>query len=73
MRKAFTYMGIVLVIVLIAIFAAVLKFANKDDDRLHLATLQVLEHIRYTQHLAMSDNKFDPKENRYINTKNIRI
>ena len=61
-------MEIVLVIVLIAIFAAVLKFANKDDDRLHLATLQVLEHIRYTQHLAMSDNKFDPKENRYINT-----
>ena len=61
-------MEIVLVIVLIAIFAAVLKFANKDDDRLHLATLQVLEHIRYTQHLAMSDNKFDPKENRYRNT-----
>ena len=58
-------MEIVLVIVLIAIFATVLKFANKDDDRLHLATLQVLEHIRYTQHLAMSDNKFDPKENRY--------
>ncbi len=58
-------MEIVLLIVLIAIFAAVLKFANKDDDRLHLATLQVLEHIRYTQHLAMSDNKFDPKDNTY--------
>lgn len=61
-------MEIVLVIVLIAIFAAVIKFGSKNDDRLHLATLQVLEHIRYTQHLAMNDDKFDPKDNRYKTT-----
>ena len=61
-------MEIVLVIVLIAIFAAVIKFGSKNDDRLHLATLQVLEHIRYTQHLAMNDDKFDPRDNRYKDT-----
>ena len=55
-------MEIVLVVVLIAIFAAIIKFSSKDDDRLHLATLQVLEHIRYTQHLAMNDDKFDPRD-----------
>jgi hypothetical protein len=38
------------------------------DDSLALATYQTLEHIRYTQHLAISDHKFDPKDARFKNT-----
>jgi len=58
MKKAFTLIELIFVIVVIGIIAtfALPKINNND---LQKAAIQVIGHIRYTQHLAMSDDKFD--------------
>ncbi len=58
-RSAFTMLELVFVIVIIAILGVLaLPSFNKND--LELAAEQVASDIRYTQHLAMRDDKFDP-------------
>lgn len=57
-RFAFTMIELVFVIIVIAILA-VLAMPNFNRDLLHEASEQVAGHMRYTQHLAMNDNKFD--------------
>jgi len=64
MKKAFTIIELIFIIVLIGIMSSVAT-AYFRDDKLALATYQVLEHIRYTQHLAISEHKFDPKDQTY--------
>lgn len=61
MRYAFTMLEIVFVIMLVGIisFLAVPDF---NDNTLRRAADQVISHIRYTQHLAMMDNKFVPNQ-----------
>jgi prepilin-type N-terminal cleavage/methylation domain-containing protein len=61
MKKAFTMMELVFVIVVIGILAAVV-IPREGSDRLHEAALQVISHIRYTQHLAIVDDKFDAND-----------
>lgn len=68
-KRAFTIIELIFIVILIGIMSAVATSYFRDD-KLALATYQVLEHIRYTQHLAISDNKFDPKDNYYINYQN---
>ncbi|QFR48639.1 type II secretion system protein [Sulfurimonas lithotrophica] len=58
MRKAFTLLELVFVIVVIGILAAAI-IPRVNTDRLHEAAIQVVSHIRYTQHLAMNDDKYD--------------
>ena len=59
MKKAFTMIELVLVIVIIGILSA--TFAPRiGKTSLDQAAQQIVRHIRYTQHLAMMDNKFDP-------------
>lgn len=58
MKKAFTMMEIIFVIVVIGILAAVI-IPRTDSNKLSEAAIQVISHIRYTQHLAMVDDKFD--------------
>lgn len=58
MKKAFTIMELVFVIVVISILAAVI-IPRIGSNKLHEAATQVVSHIRYTQHLAMVDDKFD--------------
>lgn len=58
MKKAFTMMELVFVIVVIGILAAVV-IPRTGSNKLREAALQVVSHIRYTQHLAMVDDKFD--------------
>jgi type II secretory pathway pseudopilin PulG len=65
-KKAFTLIELIFIIVLIGILSGVAS-AYLRDDKLALATYQILEHIRYTQHLAISDHKFDPKDTYYVN------
>ncbi len=61
MRIAFTMLELVIVIVLIGILAAgVVPLFQRDV--LAEAAHQVASHIRYTQHLAMVDNKFNPND-----------
>lgn len=61
MKKAFTMIELIFVIVVIGILAAVIM-PRTGSNKLHEAATQVLSHIRYTQHLAMVDDKFDPND-----------
>jgi len=61
MKKAFTMIELVFVMVIIAILAS-LAIPNFKQDRLRQAAEQVVSHIRYTQHLALIDNKFIPSD-----------
>ena len=53
-----TLIELVFVIAIVGILSAVLA-PNFQRDTLQEAANQVVSHIRYTQHLAMMDNKFD--------------
>lgn len=61
MKKAFTMIELIFVIVVIGILAAVIM-PRTGSNKLHEAATQVLSHIRYTQHLAVVDDKFDASD-----------
>ena len=58
MKKAFTMLELVFVIVVMGILAAAIIPSTRTNP-LQEAAIQVLSHIRYTQHLAMVDDKYD--------------
>lgn len=58
MKKAFTMIELVFVLVVIGILVAVM-LPDIKSIKLREAAIQVVSHIRYTQHLAMIDDKFD--------------
>ena len=58
MKKAFTLLELVFVIVVIGILAAVI-IPNTKINPIREASIQLLADIRYTQHLAMIDDRFD--------------
>ncbi len=62
LRSAFTLMELAFVIVVVGILAAVI-IPRTTSNRLHEAATQLVSHIRYTQHLAMMDDKFDVNDN----------
>ena len=57
MRKAFTLVELVFVVVVIGILAFALWPAKQPTQALEAAR-QIVAHIRYTQHLALNDDKF---------------
>ena len=59
MRKAFTMIELVFVIVIVGILSLVIS-SSFERNTLREAADQVVSHIRYTQHLAMVDDKFVP-------------
>lgn len=72
-RFAFTMIELVFVIIVIGILSA-LAIPRFDRNNLREAADQVLVHIRYTQHLAMQDNKFNPNDaNWYLGRWQIRF
>lgn len=58
MKKAFTMIELVFVIVVIGILAAVM-IPRTDSTTLSERAIELVSKIRYTQHLAMVDDKFD--------------
>ena len=58
MKKAFTMLELIFVIVIIGILAATI-IPNTRTNPLQEAAVQIVSDIRYTQHLAMVDDKFD--------------
>lgn len=65
MKKAFTLIELVLVVVIIGIVSAAIvpRFNRSTLDE---AAHQIMSHIRYTQHLALMDNKFDSKDDKWF-------
>jgi prepilin-type N-terminal cleavage/methylation domain-containing protein len=61
MKKAFTLMELIFVIIVIGVLTAVMT-TNTGNDSLTQAAHQVAADIRYTQHLAMIDDKYDRSE-----------
>jgi len=61
MKKAFTLLEMVFVIVVVGILAAIL-IPKTERNPLQEAAVQLLSDIRYTQHLAMVDDKFDAQD-----------
>ena len=57
MNKAFTLLELVFVIAVVGILAAIIIPSTRANP-LREAAIQVVSHIRYTQHLAMVDDKF---------------
>ena len=60
-KSAFTMMELIFVIIVIGILSAVFipKFGSNN---LSQAANQVISHIRYTQHLALMEDKYDVKD-----------
>lgn len=67
-RFAFTLLELVFVIIIIGILA-VLAMPNFKGNPLQTAAEQVASHIRYTQHLAMVDDKFNPNDTTWWQTR----
>ena len=65
MKKAFTMLELVFVIVVIGILAASI-IPNTRRNTLREAATQLVSHIRYTQHLAMVDDKFDANDPKWF-------
>ncbi len=64
LHSAFTMLELVFVIVVIGILAAAI-IPNTKTNPLKEAAIQLLSDIRYTQHLAMIDDKFNPNDNEW--------
>ena len=58
MKKAFTMLELILVIVIVGILSFALV-NGWERNTLREAADQLVNHIRYTQHLAMQEDKFD--------------
>lgn len=63
-KKAFTVLELLFIVVIMGVLSMVASPYFRED-KLALATYQTLEHIRYTQHLAMINHRFDPKDANY--------
>ena len=72
MKKAFTLLELVFVIIVIGILAAVIIPSIRTNS-VQEAALQLVSHIRYTQHLAMMDDRFDTTDTWYNELWQIRF
>ncbi len=64
MRRGFTLIEIIFVIIIVGILSSILVPRFTRPTLIEAAN-QVVSHIQYTQHLAMIDNKFDPKDSNW--------
>lgn len=65
MKKAFTMIELVFVIVIVGIISVMIA-PSFGGNNLRQAADQLVSHIRYTQHLAMMDNKFSTTDSNWF-------
>jgi prepilin-type N-terminal cleavage/methylation domain-containing protein len=68
MKKAFTLVELILVVVIVGIISAVMV-PRLNRSTLDEAAHQIVTHIRYTQHLALMDDKYDPNDATWYKTR----
>ena len=68
MKKAFTMIELILVIVVAGILAAEM-IPRFDRDNLQEAADQVVSNLRYTKHLAMVDDKFSTNDDKWFKSR----
>ena len=68
MKKSFTLFEVVVVLVVVGILTAT-ALPRLQEDRLQEASDQIISHIRYTKHLAMMDDRFNPKDENWYKTR----
>ncbi|MDH4945264.1 type II secretion system protein [Sulfurimonas sp. C5] len=64
MKKAFTMLELIFVIIVMGILAAVI-LPRMERDPVREAAIQLVSHLRYTQHLALVDDKYDASNNQW--------
>ncbi|SFV74703.1 Putative periplasmic ATP /GTP-binding protein [hydrothermal vent metagenome] len=64
MKKAFTLMELIFVLIVIGILA-VLIIPKTKTNPLQEAAIQLASHLRYTQHLAMIDDKYTTSDDKW--------
>ena len=64
MKKAFTMMELIFVLIVIGILVAIILPSTRRNP-LQEAAVQLQSHIRYTQHLALMDDKFDASDSNW--------
>jgi prepilin-type N-terminal cleavage/methylation domain-containing protein len=65
-RKAFTFLELVIVVVIVGILTAIAIPRIFQVDHLALAQQELILRLRYTQHLAVIDDKFDPNYYKWV-------
>jgi len=63
MKHGFTLIELILVILVVSILAVTAYEKIGGESKIQEATDQVIRHIRYTQHLAMVDDKYTARPN----------
>ncbi|MEE3711460.1 MULTISPECIES: pilus assembly FimT family protein [Campylobacter] len=66
--KAFSLFELVIVMVVIGVLLSITTINFKNDD-LARAANQVASHIRYTQFLALTDDKFNPEDKNWTKSR----
>lgn len=64
-KSAHTLLELVFVILIVGLISMVL-IPRMDRDNIHEMAEQVLAHIRYTQHMAMTHSVYDDRESRWF-------
>ena len=63
-KDGFTFIELIFVIIIVGILSSVAISKMGGKSQLKAATEQIVRHINYTKHLAMTDDKFTPKPNK---------
>lgn len=66
MKKSFSILEIIFVIVLISIALSFIKSKNKDFSKLEQASEKIILYLNYTRYTAHIDNKYDIEDNEWF-------
>jgi len=68
MKKSFTLIELIFIIAIMGILVATI-IPKVNSNKLDEAAIQLVSHLRYTQHLAMINDKFDATDNEWYKSR----